>query len=277
MTALLLRKTGRQERRRSGLRPQCGDLSGTGDRHHGEPFAAPEHRALSGVSQHVSRFPGRPAAQYETLTRLELENGSHIISLPGPERTIRGLASVFDRFRRGGARSTTSCLQPSVRCSRLAMAASSPYRPRPESGDGFTSNGYAGSGGTGFGTAGAARELSVCLLRRLRGGFCSGANKLGEQGVLRVMSGHPLDSAQSPEVEPFRPTRRRSLRSLPSQPWADRQARVQRRLTRAGCAARPGTPRRNPSARPVARPRRRARGARRRFDPERHRLPQPAG
>jgi Terminase large subunit, T4likevirus-type, N-terminal len=41
-----------------------------------------------------SRLPGRPSAQYETMTRLELENGSRIISLPGSERTIRGLASV---------------------------------------------------------------------------------------------------------------------------------------------------------------------------------------
>jgi hypothetical protein len=41
-----------------------------------------------------SRLPGRPAAQYETLTRLELENGSRIISFPGGERTIRGLAAV---------------------------------------------------------------------------------------------------------------------------------------------------------------------------------------
>jgi hypothetical protein len=40
------------------------------------------------------RLPGRPAAQYETLSRLELENGSRIISLPGSEKTIRGLASV---------------------------------------------------------------------------------------------------------------------------------------------------------------------------------------
>jgi hypothetical protein len=40
------------------------------------------------------RLPGRPEAQYETLTRLELANGSRIISLPGSERTIRGIASV---------------------------------------------------------------------------------------------------------------------------------------------------------------------------------------
>src|SRR5215470_9644876 len=39
-------------------------------------------------------LPGRPVAQYETLSRLELENGSRIISLPGSEKTVRGLASV---------------------------------------------------------------------------------------------------------------------------------------------------------------------------------------
>jgi hypothetical protein len=40
------------------------------------------------------RLSGRPDAQYETLSRLELENGSRIVSLPGSERTVRGLASV---------------------------------------------------------------------------------------------------------------------------------------------------------------------------------------
>jgi hypothetical protein len=41
-----------------------------------------------------ARLPNRPAALYETLTRLELENGSRIISFPGSERTIRGIAAV---------------------------------------------------------------------------------------------------------------------------------------------------------------------------------------
>jgi hypothetical protein len=41
-----------------------------------------------------ARLPGRPAAEYETLQRLELANGSRILSLPGSERTVRGLASV---------------------------------------------------------------------------------------------------------------------------------------------------------------------------------------
>ena len=50
----------RQEHRCGGLRPQCGYLSGTGDRHHGEPFAAPKHRALSGVPRHVFT-PFRPS------------------------------------------------------------------------------------------------------------------------------------------------------------------------------------------------------------------------
>src|SRR4029077_10593440 len=40
------------------------------------------------------RLPGRPDAAYETLQRLELTNGSRVISLPGSERTVRGLASV---------------------------------------------------------------------------------------------------------------------------------------------------------------------------------------
>jgi hypothetical protein len=41
-----------------------------------------------------ARLPGRPAAEYETLQRLELSNGSRVLSLPGSERTVRGLASV---------------------------------------------------------------------------------------------------------------------------------------------------------------------------------------
>jgi phage FluMu gp28-like protein len=41
-----------------------------------------------------SKLPDRPAAQYETLSRLELDNGSRIISLPGSERTVRGIPAV---------------------------------------------------------------------------------------------------------------------------------------------------------------------------------------
>jgi hypothetical protein len=39
-------------------------------------------------------LPGRPAAEYETLSRLELANGFRVVSLPGSEKTVRGLASV---------------------------------------------------------------------------------------------------------------------------------------------------------------------------------------
>jgi hypothetical protein len=39
-------------------------------------------------------LPGRPVATYETLQRLELENGSRVISLPGSERTVRGIPAV---------------------------------------------------------------------------------------------------------------------------------------------------------------------------------------
>jgi hypothetical protein len=41
-----------------------------------------------------SRLPGRPEAQYETLQRLEFQNGSRVISLPGSGDTVRGVASV---------------------------------------------------------------------------------------------------------------------------------------------------------------------------------------
>jgi len=41
-----------------------------------------------------ARLTGRPAAQYETLARLELENGSRIVSLPGSEKTVRGIPAV---------------------------------------------------------------------------------------------------------------------------------------------------------------------------------------
>jgi hypothetical protein len=40
------------------------------------------------------RLPDRPEADYETLSRLELANGSRILSLPGNERTVRGLSAV---------------------------------------------------------------------------------------------------------------------------------------------------------------------------------------
>ena len=41
-----------------------------------------------------ARLPGRPDAEYETLSRMELANSSRIISLPGTERTIRGVPAV---------------------------------------------------------------------------------------------------------------------------------------------------------------------------------------
>ena len=40
------------------------------------------------------RLPTRPAAEYETLQRVELENGSRVISLPGSGDTVRGIAKV---------------------------------------------------------------------------------------------------------------------------------------------------------------------------------------
>jgi hypothetical protein len=40
------------------------------------------------------RLPGAPDANQESLTRMELGNGSRIISLPGSEKTVRGYSGV---------------------------------------------------------------------------------------------------------------------------------------------------------------------------------------
>lgn len=41
-----------------------------------------------------SRLPGAPEAAQESLTRMELSNGSRIISLPGSEKTTRGYSAA---------------------------------------------------------------------------------------------------------------------------------------------------------------------------------------
>jgi hypothetical protein len=40
------------------------------------------------------RLPGAPEAHQESLTRMELANGSRIISLPGTEKTVRGYSGA---------------------------------------------------------------------------------------------------------------------------------------------------------------------------------------
>jgi hypothetical protein len=40
------------------------------------------------------QLPGAPAADQESLTRMELANGSRIISLPGSEKTVRGYSAA---------------------------------------------------------------------------------------------------------------------------------------------------------------------------------------
>src|SRR5262249_16428316 len=40
------------------------------------------------------RLPGAPEAKQETLTRMELSNGSRIVSLPGSEKTVRGYSGA---------------------------------------------------------------------------------------------------------------------------------------------------------------------------------------
>jgi hypothetical protein len=41
-----------------------------------------------------SKLPGAPLARQESLTRMELANGSYIVSLPGSERTTRGFSAA---------------------------------------------------------------------------------------------------------------------------------------------------------------------------------------
>jgi tRNA(Met) C34 N-acetyltransferase TmcA len=41
-----------------------------------------------------ARLPGAPEARQESLTRMELANGSRIVSLPGSERTTRGYSAA---------------------------------------------------------------------------------------------------------------------------------------------------------------------------------------
>jgi Helicase len=40
------------------------------------------------------KLPGAPAAEQESLTRMELANGSRIVSLPGSEKTVRGYSAA---------------------------------------------------------------------------------------------------------------------------------------------------------------------------------------
>src|SRR5262249_57463111 len=40
------------------------------------------------------RLPGAPDSSQESLTRMELSNGSRIISLPGSEKTTRGYSAA---------------------------------------------------------------------------------------------------------------------------------------------------------------------------------------
>ena len=46
------------------------------------------------ISEFLARLPGAPKTTLESLTRMTLENGSRIISLPGTEKTIRGYSGA---------------------------------------------------------------------------------------------------------------------------------------------------------------------------------------
>jgi hypothetical protein len=46
------------------------------------------------ISEFLARLPGAPKTTLESLTRMTLENGSRILSLPGTEKTIRGYSGA---------------------------------------------------------------------------------------------------------------------------------------------------------------------------------------
>jgi hypothetical protein len=68
-------------------------------------YAAPARVVLVSPSQQQSgelfkklhtfwtKLPGAPHARQESLTKLELANGSRVVSLPGSERTVRGFSA----------------------------------------------------------------------------------------------------------------------------------------------------------------------------------------
>ena len=46
------------------------------------------------ISDYHQKIPGAPAANLQSLTRIQLRNGSRIISLPGSEKTVRGYSGA---------------------------------------------------------------------------------------------------------------------------------------------------------------------------------------
>ena len=46
------------------------------------------------ISDYHQKIPGAPAANLQSLTRMQLRNGSRIISLPGSEKTVRGYSGA---------------------------------------------------------------------------------------------------------------------------------------------------------------------------------------
>jgi hypothetical protein len=71
---------------------------------------------------YLERLPGVPLAKQSSTTRLELENGSRIISLPGSEKTVRGYSA------------TLVIIDECARCSDELIAAVRPMLAASESG-----------------------------------------------------------------------------------------------------------------------------------------------
>jgi hypothetical protein len=58
------------------------------------PSLSQSQELFKKVNAFWRKVPGAPEAVQESLTRMELANGSRLIALPGTEKTIRGLSAV---------------------------------------------------------------------------------------------------------------------------------------------------------------------------------------
>jgi hypothetical protein len=94
-------------------------------------------RRVLGFYHGLTALPSRPAVKLESALRLELTNGSRVVSLPGSERTTRGFSRagliVLDEAARIGDELITS-LAPmqatSLAGRRRFVAMSTPYGRR---------------------------------------------------------------------------------------------------------------------------------------------------
>ena len=91
----------------------------------------------------------KPPSLQESSLRLELPNGSRIVSLPGKEETVRGFSGVTLLVIDEASRVSETCITPSAPCLRSPPAASSASPPRSGSVVSFSKSGRTANAGTG--------------------------------------------------------------------------------------------------------------------------------